>query len=239
MIFDRPDHAIAPHGKAILRRTLTLVAAVVLSGLWLVALPASASTSSARVAGAQRPECGALSFGAALPAPPAGRAVRQVVTVDEACDLHTGPVEFIAAEPPTARLSDTASRQVRAYSEMYDCCRILMSALYSDTTWSTAGGMVNAVESRPSTDMNTTHLGGGWSLEAVSSSGGCANTCVSAEYKQYAEFSYQGVFDPTGRWYYNRHESAVVVHGDGTATCEQRVTLRHTFVGWNWIHGCG
>jgi hypothetical protein len=86
--------------------------------------------------------------------------------------------------------------------------------------------------------MNTTHLGGGWKLETLNSSGGCTAPCSTAEYTQYAEFGYRGLFDPTGLWYHNRHDTTVVVHGDGAATCEQRVTLRHAFIGWNWIHGC-
>jgi hypothetical protein len=93
-------------------------------------------------------------------APPPGLEARQVITLDEACVVRTGPVEFVHADRGAVHLAAGAGRHLRAYSEMYDCCRILMSALYSDTNWSVVGGTVTA-ESTPSTDMNTTHLGGG------------------------------------------------------------------------------
>jgi hypothetical protein len=76
-------------------------------------------------------------------------------------------------------------------------------------------------------------------LDSVAGTGGCATACSAAEYTQVAEFSYRGPFDPTGLWYHNRHDSTVVVQGDGAARCEHKVTLRHVFIGWIWVRGCG
>jgi hypothetical protein len=121
---------------------------------------------------------------------------------------------------------------------MYDCCNILMTALYTDSTATTSGGQVTASSTAISTHNNREPWDAGWSVAGTSGTGGCSAACAAATYTEHAEFSYQGIFDPTGVYYYNTHDSAVVLNGDGTATCTQSVTLKHTFVGWNWQHSC-
>ncbi|MBM0276146.1 hypothetical protein [Micromonospora tarensis] len=162
--------------------------------------------------------------------------VRQSISIGADCRVVTGPAEILPAPAGKARL---AAASYHTYSEMYDCCGIVMSALYTDSTSTTAGGAVTSSSTSFSTHVNREPWNAGWSVRTATSSGGCATACPSASYDHHAEFSYQGIFDTTGDWYYNVHDSRVVLNGDGTATCQQSVNLRHTFIGWNWVHGCG
>ncbi|GAB1640721.1 hypothetical protein KRMM14A1259_11440 [Krasilnikovia sp. MM14-A1259] len=188
-----------------------------------------------------------------LPAPPAGAQVRQSITIGDDCVAHPGPVEVVAAPRSLARVgareqaeqaaasaeqAAATPRTLHSYSQMYDCCNILMTALYSDHTWSTADGLVSAADSRVSTHANREPWDAGWTAHDVTGAGGCAAACPTATYTARAGFSYRGIFDVTGAWYANTHDSTVVLTGDGAATCRHSVDLRHTFVGWHWEHGC-
>jgi hypothetical protein len=204
---------------------LTAAAAVVL-------IPGTASAAPP----APARECGAIHLVGSLPAPSAGTAVRQSISIDENCRVVRGPVKVLAARAGAARL---AAATYHTYSEMYDCCNIVMSALYTDSSATTAGGQVTSSSTTFSTHVNREPWNAGWTVRTATSAGGCPVACASARYDHHAEFSYQGIFDATGTWYYNVHDSAAVLNGDGTVTCQQSVTLRHTFVGWNWVHGCG
>ncbi|MET8151295.1 hypothetical protein ACIBSW_31760 [Actinoplanes sp. NPDC049668] len=201
-----------------MRPEITILLTVA-TGLVVAAGPADAAPAAAE-------ECGAVLLTSELPAPPAGRIARQAVTIGANCQVVRGPVEFVAA-PAAKAFSATAT--YRTSSEMYDCCRILMTALYTD---STVG----------STTMSTHHnrepWNAGWSVTATSSNGGCQAECGAATYASHAEFSYRGIFDPTGTYYANVHDTSVVLNGDGSATCTQAVRLRHSFIGWNWQHTC-
>jgi hypothetical protein len=212
-----------------MRRTFVALA-LAAAAVFLAPGPAAASAST------PDQSCGALRLTGSLPAPPAGKAVRQSVTIGPDCQVITGPAKVVAASP-AARTA--AAAPFHTYSQMYDCCGIVMTALYTDSTATTAGGQVTSSSSTRSTHNNREPWNAGWSLVSATGSGGCAGACPAAEYNHHAEFSYQGIFDATGNWYYNVHDSKVVLNGDGTARCEQSVTLRHSFIGWNWVHGCG
>jgi hypothetical protein len=172
----------------------------------------------------------------ALPSPPAGSAVRQTVTIDEQCAVRFGPVEFGPAVVRVAVADEVHT--ARAYSEMYDCCNILMTALSSTHASRTAGGRITSAGHDVGTRVNREPWGGGWTAQVVTSDGGCTLPCGQARYTSHAEFSYQGLFDVTGTWYANTHDSWVTVAGDGTVTCGHSVNLRHTFIGWRWVRGC-
>jgi hypothetical protein len=216
-----------------MRRTITAL----LTAAAVVILAAPAASASAPAAAPEPPRtCGAIRLTGDLPVPPPGLVARRSVTVGADCRVVEGPVRLVAAPATKARL---AAATYHTSSEMYDCCGIVMSALYTDSTAATAGGQVTSSSTAISTHVNREPWNAGWSVQTATSAGGCAAACPSAEYTHHAEFSYQGIFDPTGNWYYNVHDSAVVLNGDGTATCRQSVTLRHSFVGWNWAHTCG
>ncbi|MBM2620901.1 hypothetical protein JIG36_35910 [Actinoplanes sp. LDG1-06] len=208
-----------------MRRTFVALAVAVAA---LVLTPGAAAASPS----APDRDCGTIRLTGSLPKPSAGTSVRQSVTIGPDCRVVTGPVTVA----PAARAA--AAAPFHTYSEMYDCCGIVMSALYTDSTATTAGGQVTSSSTTWSTHVNREPWNAGWSVSTASSSGGCAGACPTATYNHHAEFSYQGVFDPTGDWYYNVHDSKVVLSGNGTARCEQSVTLRHSFIGWNWVHGC-
>jgi hypothetical protein len=215
-----------------MRRTLTALltaAAVIL----LAGAPAAAGADP----GPPARSCGALRLTSDLPAPPPGSAVTQSVRIDDHCHVVTGPIRYtpVAAE---ARRRAARPDTFHTYSQMYDCCGILMTALYTDSTATTSGGVVTSSETAVSTHNNREPWNAGWSVVSATSTGGCPAACAAATYAHQAELSYQGIFDVTGWWYHNEHRSAVVLAGDGTATCQQDVTLRHGFIGWHWEHGC-
>ncbi|MEV4642298.1 hypothetical protein AB0J80_33610 [Actinoplanes sp. NPDC049548] len=172
-------------------------------------LAATASPASAAAAPGRR-ECGQLSITDALPVLPGGRPARRSVAVGEDCRITYGRV--VAGE----------GGGYRTTSEMYDCCGILMTALTTRT---------DATTSTYDTHVNREPWDAGWSVESVTRTGGPTVTT-------HAEFAYRGIFDPTGHWYHNTHDTSVTIAADGTATCRQSVTLRHTFIGWHWEHSC-
>ncbi|MET8090849.1 hypothetical protein [Micromonospora sp. NPDC005220] len=211
--------------RRILTALLTTAAAVIL-------VPGTASASPAE----PTQSCGPIQLTGSLTLPEPGTVIRQSVSIGDDCQVVTGRAQVVAAPTGRTRL---AAAPYHTYSEMYDCCGIVMSALYTDSTRTTSGGQVTSSSTTFSTRVNREPWNAGWSVRTATSSGGCASSCPSAVYDHHAEFSYQGIFDPTGDWYYNIHDSKVVLNGDGTATCQQTVNLRHTFIGWNWVHGCG
>ncbi|MEU7903371.1 hypothetical protein [Actinoplanes sp. NPDC049118] len=216
------------------RKTIILLLAA--TGLIVAAGPADAAPMA--TATGTRPageDCGAVRLTSDLPAPPVGRSARQTVTIGANCQVVRGPVEFVST-PAVNALDATATYHTS--SEMYDCCRILMTALYTDSTVSTAGGLVTGSSTTISTRHNREPWNAGWSVASTSNKGGCPAECAAASHTGHAEFSYRGIFDPTGHYYANIHDTSVVLNGDGSATCTETVDLRHSFIGWNWQHTC-
>ncbi|MFI2509116.1 hypothetical protein [Streptomyces sp. NPDC018972] len=203
------------------------------------------TASAAPVADRDTPRsCGSVRLAGSLPVPPAGMSVRQTVTIGEDCEPRLGPVRHVpasaAAGSParTGATAASASRQVRSWNEMYDCCNIRMTGLYSTATWSTADGRIDSAATTATQEWNREPWNAGWSLKSATDKQDCATDCSVVNHEAHADFTYQGVFDPTGEWYANTHHSSVKLNADATAECTFDVELRHTFVGWNWQRGC-
>ncbi|MET7622013.1 hypothetical protein [Streptomyces sp. NPDC005408] len=211
--------------------------------MFVLSTPLSSSSAAAPVSHAppgtarQGHQCGEFRVTGSLPPPPAGMAVRQEVSVGDDCKPELGPVRFVPA-PDGRRHTAANSHELRTWSEMYDCCGILMTALYTTTTWGHVDGGVRQVNTTARYHWNREPWDAGWSLTGTSQTGDCHATCPRARTAAHAEFGYRGIFDPTGDWYANTHDSTVQLNTDGTASCRIDVTLRHTFIGWHGVRGC-
>jgi hypothetical protein len=73
---------------------------------------------------------------------------------------------------------------------------------------------------------------------------GCIG-CASAEVHAHVDFSYRGLFDPTGLLFFNHLNTYPKITGSGGASCRQSFSFRSKppTVGpisfFNWRHGCG
>lgn len=220
-----------------MRNRFVLAAAAAVAVLTVLAGPATASPSAGAPA-AGSGTCTDVRLSGELPVPPAGMSARQEVSVGADCVAHAGAVRLVPApvrsevRTSATAASATTARQVHSWSEMYDCCHILMTALYTTTTWDTVDGKVTGAATEVSTHNNREPWNAGW---YVRTSG---RTEAGAEVTAHAEFGYQGIFDATGLWYANTHDTSVRLYGDGTAACRFDIVLRHTFIGWNAVRGC-
>ncbi|WP_404955539.1 hypothetical protein [Streptomyces sp. 147326] len=214
----------------------------------LVSLTGGAAIAApAQDTGRTGQSCEGVRLSGELPVPPAGQAVRQQVTIGPDCKPELGPVEYVeasgAAKPgkslqaaPAA--GETSSRQVRSWNEMFDCCNIRMTGVYTASTWNTADNRVTTASTAATQQWNREPWNAGWSLNAASGKDDCTTLCPSVNSEAHADFTYRGIFDPTGKWYANAHHSYIRLNADFTATCTFDVELKHSFVGWNWQRGC-
>lgn len=244
-----------------MRNRITLAAAVAAGLFSLTAAPASAAPADGTPAGPATgagQACKDVKLSGALPVPPPGMAVRQQVTIGPDCTPLLGPARLVPKAGPatnaaTAGAATTATttaarttagavtsgtRQVRSWSEMYDCCNIRMTGLYTTSSWNADGTAVTAVTTDATQEWNREPWNAGWSLESSRKSADCLFDCAVSHNEAHAEFSYQGIFDPSGAWYANTHHSYVTLKADGTASCRFDVELKHSFIGWNWQRGC-
>lgn len=218
----------------------------------LVAAVLTAAAPAALAAGHDgRPatrSCGALRLTGSLPVPPAGMAVQQDVSIGADCAPRLGAVRLVpvdrakgaaAARQATAAATATdGTHHVSSWNEMYDCCNIRMTGLYTTSDWTTGGGRVVSSSTDASEQYNREPWNAGWSPASSRHDADCTADCAVSHTEAHADFTYRGIFDVTGNWYANSHHSYVDLGADGTATCRFDVDLRHTFVGWNWRHGC-
>ncbi|MFE9701898.1 hypothetical protein [Streptomyces sp. NPDC005930] len=220
-----------------MNRKATCVALATAGALFL--LGGTAVAAPADETGPAR-SCEGVRLTGSLPVPPAGTAVRQTITIGEDCKPHAGPVSRAAAPAPATGRSDAAAatRQIRSSNEMYDCCNIRMTGLYTTSDWTVADGRITTAATTATQGYNREPWDAGWSLASATSGQDCDTDCATVNSVADASFTYQGIFDVTGDWYANSHHSAVRLDADGTAECTFDVELRHTFVGWNWQHGC-
>ncbi|MFJ9695197.1 hypothetical protein [Kitasatospora sp. NPDC101183] len=222
------------------------LASVVLgvSGLLLATAPAAVAAPGAQAAGTPGArDCGAVTLTGSLPVPPAGQTVRQSVTIGEDCAVHEGPVVYApAAAPKTFKtLAATAaagSRKVTSANEMYDCCNIRMSGLYTTSTWTAADGRISSAATTATQGFNREPWDAGWSVKSATNSDDCTTDCAVVNSQAHADFSYKGIFDTTGDWYDNTHHTYLTLNPDLTYSCTFDVQLRHTFLGWNWQRSC-
>ncbi|MCZ4123386.1 hypothetical protein [Streptomyces sp. H39-S7] len=219
-----------------MRNRIVLAPAAAMAMLTVLTGTATASPSdTAPAAGSGRSAsiCTDVRLSGSLPVPPAGMSAQQEVSVGADCVPHLGAVRLLPAPARSAvRTAATTGRQVRSWSEMYDCCNILMTALYTTTTWDTVDNQVSNAVTEVSTHNNREPWNAGWSVKTS------GKTEAGAKVTAHAEFGYQGIFDATGAWYANTHDTAVQLNGDGTAACQFDIVLRHTFIGWNSVRGC-
>ncbi|MBW5420809.1 hypothetical protein GKQ77_04380 [Streptomyces sp. BG9H] len=223
-----------------MRKKISVVAVVVAGLLSLAAAPVAAADSGGTGGtGRTGTACGSVKLSGALPAPPPGMTAQQKVTIGPDCEPRQGKVEFVPAKAGRASTAAAAdSRQLRSWSEMFDCCNIRMTGLYTASTWNTEADRITDASTTVTHGWNREPWNAGWSLKSSDSTEDCTRDCAVSKVRAHAEFGYQGIFDPTGGWYANTHDSAIELRSDGTAQCTFDVDLRHTFVGWNWVRGC-
>lgn len=215
----------------------TTVGLLALLGGTSTAAPAPDAGSQSRGA-----PCTDVRIPGELPVPPVGMSAEQNVTIGEDCLPHLSAVRFVPTSAQATQATQatakartaaaTGTRQVSSWSEMYDCCKILMTGLYTTSTWNTAGNQVTDAVTETRTANNREPWDAGWSLETS------GKTEDGPRVTAHAEFSYRGIFDATGLWYANTHDTSLLLKADGTASCEFDIKLRHTFVGWNSVRGC-
>ncbi|WP_097910701.1 hypothetical protein [Streptomyces sp. b84] len=227
-----------------MRHRIALAAALTTGLLALTAASATAAPTDVRTAApGDARACGDVKLSGALPVPPAGTSVRQDVSIGPDCTPVLGPARLVAKAGPVAGAQAApaaaqADRQVRSWSEMYDCCNIRMTGLYTTSDWSSDGTVVTASSTDATQQWNREPWNAGWSLKSSGKSADCVANCAVSTNVADASFTYKGIFDPTGNVYANTHRSTVALKADGTASCEFEVDLKNTFIGWNWQRGC-
>ncbi|GGW75244.1 hypothetical protein GCM10010381_69780 [Streptomyces xantholiticus] len=236
-----------------MRNRMTLAATVAAGLFSLTAVPASAAPTDGAPAGPRDAQaCKDVKLTGSLAVPPVGMAVRQQVTIGPDCKPLLGPARLVpksgaegaaavadsAAAGTTSGAVASGTRQVRSRSEMYDCCNIRMTGLYTTSSWAADGTAVTSVSTDATQEWNREPWNAGWSLKSSGKSADCLTDCTVSNNDAHAEFSYQGIFDPSGAWYANSHHSYVTLKADGTASCRFEVELKHSFIGWNWQRGC-
>ncbi|MDJ0347478.1 hypothetical protein QMK19_40540 [Streptomyces sp. H10-C2] len=226
-----------------MRNKIVLGAVTAVGMLSLLAGTATAAPATGTGSGRADTACADVRLPSKLPVPPAGMSAQQDVSIGSDCVPHLGPVRFVPSSPAraearaqTAAAPAITSRQVRSWSEMYDCCNIRMTALSTSSTWDTADNQVTNAVTELQTGANREPWDAGWSLKTSSKTEGGPG--ATSQITAHAEFSYRGIFDPTGNWYATTHDTSVQLNGDGTAWCQFDITLRHTFIGWNSVRGC-
>ncbi|MEU6955992.1 hypothetical protein [Streptomyces sp. NPDC045714] len=208
-----------------------------------LATAAVAAPAAPAVGQSAERSCGPLDLSGSLPVPPAGMSVRQTVTIGAECEPELGPVRYVPA-PSTAQPSarsaaaPLATRQIRSWNEMFDCCNIRMTGLYTTADWNTAAGRITTAATGTTQEWNREPWNAGWSLKSASGNQDCATDCSVVNHESTADFTYKGIFDPSGNTYANTHSSSVKLQADATADCTFDVKLKNTFIGWNWQRGC-
>ncbi|MET9919217.1 MULTISPECIES: hypothetical protein [unclassified Streptomyces] len=226
--------------------TLAIAAA---AGLFVLsAAPATAAPLGEASTGARAGQaCTDVKLSGSLPVPPAGTAVKQQITIGPDCKPQLGPVQRVTkggagAAEVSARTIGAAvaagTRQVNSASEMYDCCNIRMTGLYTTSTWTTDGTRITTASTDATQQWNREPWNAGWSLVSSSKNADCLADCAVSNNEAHAAFSYKGIFDTSGDRYANTHHSYVELKADGTASCRFDVELKNTFIGWNWQRSC-
>jgi hypothetical protein len=217
-----------------LRIRIALGAALAAMVLSFAAAPASAAGDGTR----DERSCGELRLTGSLPAPPVGMAVQQEVSVGPDCAPRLGEVRLVPLDRAKGAAAEGSRHRLSSWNEMYDCCNIRMTGLYTTSEWTTEDGRVVSAATDATQQWNREPWDAGWSLKSATEDIDCTTDCPASRSRAHADFTYQGVFDPTGARYANTHHSYVDLGSDGTASCRFEVELRHSFIGWNWQRGC-
>ncbi|MGA5821847.1 hypothetical protein ACPC54_28770 [Kitasatospora sp. NPDC094028] len=227
------------------------------AGLLMAMAPGAVAAPAADAPSAQ--SCDGVTLTGSLPVPPAGTTVQQTVTIGPDCKPQEGPVSYVpTAQTQTAQTAQTARAQARtakalaaaadttvtghrrvtSANEMYDCCNIRMTGLYTTSDWDVANGRITNAATTATQGFNREPWNAGWSVVSATNSDDCTTDCAVTNSQAHAEFSYKGIFDPTGLWYGNTQHSYLTLNPDLTYSCTFDVQLRHTFIGWNWQRSC-
>ncbi|KJS55653.1 hypothetical protein VM98_11735 [Streptomyces rubellomurinus subsp. indigoferus] len=223
------------------------------AGLLMAMAPGAVAAPAADAPSAQ--SCEGVTLTGSLPVPPAGTTVQQTVTIGPDCKPQEGPVSYVptaqgaqTAQARTARAAKALAaagdttvaghRKVTSASEMYDCCNIRMTGLYTTSDWDVANGRITTAATTATQGFNREPWNAGWSVASATNSDDCTTDCAVTNSQARADFSYKGIFDPTGLWYGNTHTTSVTLNPDLTYSCTFDVQLRHTFIGWNWQRSC-
>lgn len=208
----------------------------------LIALSSGTTPAAAQDTDPAAKPCEGVRLTGELPAPAPGQAVSGQISIGPGCKPKLGPAQYVPASVTSAQAGGPAatglSRQLRSWNEMYDCCNIRMTGLYTTSAWDTADSRIPKATTTATQEWNREPWDAGWSLMSRTAKDDCVTDCVAVNSEAHADFSYQGVFDPTGGWYANTHHSYVQLTADARPSCRFDVALRHTFVGWNWRYGC-
>ncbi|MGQ0521521.1 MAG: hypothetical protein ACT4PX_10285 [Actinomycetota bacterium] len=201
-----------------------------------------------------------------MPQPPPGFKATQPQKVNLAtCDVIAGPTQFapLAAEDEqtvggaslpsvsvgggeSSALSSCGQMHTRSVVKDNDKANIPINEVNTDTDWCWDGSIVTSYNSGGTYSWHREFPSGGWSPENAFNllSDGCAG-CDHARFHAHVDFSYQGVFDPTGDRYYNHLNNWPRVNNDGTWSCELFVDFKNKpnnvplIVSWfNWYPSC-
>lgn len=197
-----------------------------------------------------------------LPEAPTGMVSTREVTLDTDCQPIYGPVQFVPlAQVPQPTKRDYATGHFEtiksgqgqaiplgplvncqgsfhAALRLYDVIGLLLNEVYSDVCWSWNGTNVTGYSASGGYNYHPeyTPAGPGWT--PINPYNVQSNGCVGCSYvtiHQHTEFSYKGVFDPSGTLYYNTLDDYENLFGSGTKSCTFTFRYRNWYTGWhNW-----
>ncbi len=197
-------------------------------------------------------------------APPSGMANFRTVRLDEQCNLIEGPVLTVSVEqlPPiamdrqarsmqfeTIAAGDVNARQAtmtRTYhteQSVRDIVGITLNQLYSNITFAYNGYMITSFNAGGGTSSHGENMppscGPGWNLtNGFNAHIGGGVGMYSADFLQYGEFGYRGLFDCSGNSYYNRLSNHTSIYANGTGTCQFTQNYRTWSSLWYWTMAC-
>lgn len=215
-------------------------------------------------------ECANVRLTGILPRPhDKTRATQQTITLDANCHVVAGSVQEIPISAITSLPSTTATRrlpdvtnqgtndlvkqvgtlatftnQIHSKNEVWDCCGVMLTGLYSSDAWSGDWTRITSYNVQGSTAWHTESNGfPGWYLVKKSSTGGCTLPCSSANFHQHAEWGYQGFFDTTGSAFYNILDNYQMLNGNSSSSCTFNLYARRWFsagtpLSWQWVKTC-
>lgn len=195
-------------------------------------------------------------------APPPGMANFRTVRLDEHCNLVEDPVltvpvaqlpsiamdrqarsthfETISAGEVHARQS---TRTYHVEQSVRDIVGITLNQLYSNITFAYNGYMITSFSAGGGTFAHAENVppscGPGWNLtNGYSTHIGGGVGMYSADFLQYGEFGYRGLFDCSGGIYYNRLSNHTSIYANGAGTCQFTQNYRTWSSLWYWTMAC-
>lgn len=172
--------------------------------------------------------------------PPANRAASSSAVVTSAPGVDTsGPPGGI----PDSQCNSVAYCETDIDQQLHDAVGILLNDFdtretytqTSSTTWdiSATGFWAAHKESTPA--------GSGWSFhQGVYILSDCSvGSMACSEWDEQANFTYQGIFDPTGKVYSNMYEGDNIVYpSEPSWECHWTYSYQTGFPGWSWKQSC-